>query len=493
MNQISPFKSSAFRITLVYVLLFGLSVSTILGFVYWSTIVYKTRQTDDDINAEITALSTVYVRRGYPGLLTALSKRIEQQKPGDSMLYLLTDDQFRPLVGNINRWPTIAYNKEGWLDFKLDATEDEGGKEFSARARTFEVENRFNLLVGQDMKDLTNLKTLVGRGLIWGLLLTLALGLIGGLMLRQTLRSRLGSINQISRKIMLGDLRKRIETRGTGDEFDELAQNLNSMLDQIEHGMEGVRRVSDNIAHDLKTPLARLKNRVEELKIQLAGNSEQQAAVDQIILEADGLLATFNALLRIARIEYSEQRKGFKSVDINSILTDLQELYEPLIEEKGQSLTVEMTKSMMISADRDMLFQAFANLLDNAIKYTPDGGQISIRSYKEGRKWYVEIADNGPGIPEGEHEKVVQRFYRLDQSRSTPGSGLGLALVFAVLKLHKLELLLADNEPGLKVLVGIDRGDQKRIETKVREEMERDSGNVLNNASEAELEPSVAR
>jgi signal transduction histidine kinase len=471
-NQISPFKSSAFRITLVYVVLFGLSVSIILGFVYWSTIIYKTNQTDDDIDAEIRSLQTVYARRGYPGLLTVLSERIEQQRPGDSTLYLLTDDQFQPLVGNINRWPSIAYNKEGWLDFKLEEIIDNSGKGFSARARTFEVADRFNLLVGQGMKDLATLKALVGRALVWGLLLTLALGIIGGVMMRQTLRRRLGAINQTSRKIMMGDLRNRIATRGTGDEFDELATNLNGMLDQIERGMAGVRRVSDNIAHDLKTPLARLKNKVEELKIRAAGNPEEEAAVDQIIQEADGLLITFNALLRIARIEYSEQRKGFRPVDVNSILYDLQELYEPLIEERGQTLSVEISKPMIFTADRDMLFQAFANLLDNAIKYTPEKGCISIRAVKESRKWHIEISDNGPGIPAHEYEKVTQRFYRLDQSRTTPGSGLGLALVFAVLKLHQLELSFADNKPGLLVRVTVDRPKQSRRRSVSESELE---------------------
>ncbi|MFT4630428.1 MAG: signal transduction histidine kinase [Arenicella sp.] len=457
MNQISPFKSSAFRITLIYVLLFSLSVSIILGFVYWSTVVYKTQQTDDDINAEIKDLATIYASRGYPGLLKVLSERVERQRPGDATLYLLADDQFQPLVYNINRWPAVInQGNDGWLDFKLDDTLDEKSKSFNARARTFEVEGRFNLLVGQTMKDLATLNALVGRALIWGLMLTIALGLIGGIMMRQTLRSRLGSINQTSRKIMVGDLRKRIATRGTGDEFDELAGNLNSMLDRIEHGMDGVRRVSDNIAHDLKTPLARMRNRVEELKFRVAGNAEEEAAVDQIIHEADGLLATFNALLRIARIEYSEQRKSFSPVDVNSILYDLQELYEPLIEEKGQSLEVEIDKPMVIQADRDMLFQVFANLLDNAIKYTPEGGQIAIKSYQEGRAWHIEIADNGPGIPESEYDNVTQRFYRLDQSRTTPGSGLGLALVHAVLKLHKLQLSFVDNDPGLRVRISVD-------------------------------------
>ena len=471
MNQISPFKSSAFRITLVYVLLFGLSVAIILGFVYWSTIAYQNSQTEDSINVEIEELSRVYQNRGYPGLVTTLSQRVEQQSLGDSMLYLLTDSQFRPLVTNISGWPRLAFDREGgWIDFRLDDSRVRGNQEFSARARVLEFDNRYNLLVGRAMRDLANLKELVGRALIWGLMLTLALGLIGGYMLRQTLRSRLGAINQTSRQIMQGDLRRRIATRGTEDEFDELANNLNSMLDQIEHGMEGVRRVSDNIAHDLKTPLARLKNKIEELKFHVAGRPTEEIALDNIIQEADGLLATFNALLRIARIEYSEQHQAFATLDVNSILSDLLELYEPLVEEKGQSLTVVLGPAIEFEADRDMLFQAFANLIDNAIKYTPEGGEISIRSgLGEGgensaevtrdevnngyKSWYVEIADDGPGIPEEEHEKVVQRFYRIDPSRTTPGSGLGLALVFAVLKLHKLDLSFADNDPGLKVRV----------------------------------------
>ncbi len=466
MNQISPFKSSAFRITLIYVVLFGLSVSIILGFVYWSTIVYTTNQTEQEINAELLVLSKAYERRGYPGLVTLLSDRvrIQRQRPGDSSVYLLVDEQFQTLVGNISSWPKIAQDRrDGWLDFQLDYNRDGVEGEYTARARTFVVEDRYSLLVGQGMRDLENLKSLVGRALFWGLGLTLVLGVIGGFMMRQTLSRRLSTINQTARKIMHGDLRMRIDAKGTGDEFDELAVNLNSMLDQIEGGMEGVRRVSDNIAHDLKTPLARLKNRVEELRFKVSGNVEQENSVDQIIHEADGLLATFNALLRIARIEYSEQRKGFKNVDINSILYDIEELYEPLIEEKGQKLNVQLSQTVEVWADRDMLFQAFANLIDNAIKYTPENGTISIRSHSMAGKWCLEIADNGPGIPQNEHEKVVQRFYRLDQSRTTPGSGLGLALVFAVLKVHSMKLDFSDNNPGLKVTVTVDTNNVKKV------------------------------
>ena len=383
----------------------------------------------------------------------------------------MTDRKFIPLATNISGWPRVANDRQdGWIDFTLDDYRVAGNQEFRARARVLEFDNRYNLLVGRPMRDLANLKELVGRALLGGLILTVALGFIGGYMLRQTLRSRLGAINQTSRRIMQGDLRRRIATRGTEDEFDELANNLNSMLDQIEHGMEGVRRVSDNIAHDLKTPLARLKNKIEELKFKVAGRPEEEIALEHIIQEADGLLSTFNALLRIARIEYSEQRKAFTKLDVNSIVRDLLDLYEPLVEEKGQSLTVTLGPPIEIEADRDMLFQAFANLIDNAIKYTPVGGEIGIRSelvvVKESKarnkrakeSWFVEISDDGPGIPEHEHEKVVQRFYRIDPSRTTPGSGLGLALVFAVLKLHKLDLDFIDTEPGLSVKVSAAKG-----------------------------------
>ena len=418
-----------------------------------------TRQTDETINAEISQLSDVYRKTGVSGLSKELTIRVKDLGPGDNALYLLTDNNFQPLVGNINRWPNIAFNREGgWLEFKLDDSKDESPDLFVARARTFEVANRFNLLVGQGMKDLRNFKSLIFRTMVWGLFITVGLALIGGLMMRRTLTRRLWSINQTSRKIMLGDLRKRVETRGTGDEFDELADNLNEMLDQIEKGVEGVRRVSDNIAHDLKTPLARLKNKVEELRIQVTGDENKEIAVDKIVDEADGLLSTFNALLRIARIEASEKRKGFKEIDITSILHDIQELYEPVIEEKQQVLQFDVKGSINMMADRDMLFQAFANLVDNAIKYTPEKGTIRINVTPARNKrdnYRIEIADNGPGIPENEYDNITQRFYRLDQSRTTPGSGLGLALASAVIRLHKMNMRFKNNLPGLSVIIEI--------------------------------------
>lgn len=460
MSRTSILRSSEIRITLINVLLFTISILIVLGFVYWSTVVYTNQKTDEEINADIISLSTVYAERGYTGLLSELSERVSDQRQGDSTIYLLTDYRFRPLVGNIDRWPSIAFNKEGgWLDFRLDDNKDDTDREFAARARTFEVENRFNLLVGKRLKELELISKLVGRATFWGLLMAAGLAIVGGAMMRQILRSRLSAINDTSRKIMRGELRERIYTRQTGDEFDELADNLNMMLDQIEHGMEGVRRVSDNIAHDLKTPLARLRNKVEELKLE----NPNSHALDEIIGEADGLLDTFNALLRIARIEYSEKRRDFDDVDLNAILVDLQELYEPVAEENGLTMITELDESTMLYADRNMLFQAFINLLDNAIKYSmqPDSDEtaeprqrtVILKSIKTKNGFEVIISDNGPGIPEDEYDKVTQRFYRLDQSRNSPGSGLGLALTSAVLKLHNLQLKFSDNNPGLKVSI----------------------------------------
>ncbi len=254
---------------------------------------------------------------------------------------------------------------------------------------------------------------------------------------------------------MGGNLRRRIPTRYSGDEFDELADNLNSMLNQIELGMDGVRRVSDNIAHDLKTPLARLRNRLEELRFRVQDEAEREQLIDQVTSEADGLLATFNALLRIARIESSGRREGFRDLDVTSVIRDLQDLYEPVIEEHNQVLELKIGEPIWMSADRDMLFQAFANLIDNAVKYTPGGGTIQIATGVEGDQPVIAICDSGPGIPETEYSNVTQRFYRLDSSRSTPGSGLGLALAAAVIRLHNMEMRFSSNDPGLCVHINV--------------------------------------
>jgi signal transduction histidine kinase len=257
---------------------------------------------------------------------------------------------------------------------------------------------------------------------------------------------------------MGGDLSQRIPIRGSGDELDQLAGNLNSMIDEIERLMDGIRHVSDNIAHDLRTPLTRLRNRLEQLQIDLEDGSPYQNDVEQGIADADQLLATFAALLRIARIEAGGHIAKFKNVDLATLVHDAAELYEALAEEKQLRFSTQVDASVAVDGDRDLLFQAITNLLDNAIKYTPAGGEVSLELKHIGKTADIVISDSGAGIPEAERDKVGQRFYRLESSRSTPGSGLGLSLVKAVANLHRAELLFEDNAPGLKATLRLTTG-----------------------------------
>ena len=270
--------------------------------------------------------------------------------------------------------------------------------------------------------------------------------LAGGYALSRTVTRRLDVINEASRKIMAGELGRRIPASGSGDEFDELVSHLNAMLDRIQALMDDVRRVSDNIAHDLKTPLTRLRNELESIREGLGDD----ASAERALQEADSLLATFNALLRIARIESGSRRAGFAEVDLAVLARDVVELYQPLAEDKGLQFHADVNGEVRLRGDRDLLFQAIANLVDNAIKYTPAPGRVSL-ALESGDNARVTVADSGPGIPEAARGKVFERFYRTEDSRRTPGSGLGLALVRAVVQLHDGQVRLEDNDPGLRV------------------------------------------
>jgi len=303
-------------------------------------------------------------------------------------------------------------------------------------------------LKGTDPKtDLAQVRSLMLEAFYWGGGITLLLALAGGWALSRTVTRRLEVINATSRQIMSGHLNRRIPKSGSDDEFDELTSHLNAMLDRIEALMDDVRRVSDNIAHDLKTPLTRLRNELESMREGVGDN----ASVERALQDADSLLATFNALLRIARIETGSRRAGFEDLDLATVVRDVAELYQPVAENKGLQLDVEADKELTVRGDRDLLFQAIANLVDNAIKYTPGSGRVSL-SLQRGDGWgRVIVADTGPGIPQDIRGKVFERFYRADDSRQAQGSGLGLALVRAVVQLHEGRMRLEDNDPGLWV------------------------------------------
>jgi len=445
--------SSTFRLALLYMLLFSSSVLVLLGFIYWSTVSYISAQTDETIEIEILDLTDRYRNAGLSALVQLLTERLSR-RPAGASVYLLTNKDLEPLVGNLDRWPLGAAIKSGWLEFGLENAGQADAVDHRARARLFRLSGGYLLLVGRDIHDLEVTKRRIVTTLLWGLAITLVLGAIGSIMMGRSTLRRIETINQVSREIMSGDLSRRIPSRDTNDDFDILADNLNAMLDQIEILMESVRRVSDNIAHDLRTPLARLRNHLEELHLDLPSADAKRASVEQALEEADNLLNTFNALLRIARIESHDIRDSFAEVDIGELIRDVVDLYEPLAEAKQLDFASEVQTRFRFHCDRDLLFQALANLVDNAIKYTPEQGRVTLRLQADDGGARLELSDSGPSIPSELRDKVFQRFFRLEQSRTTPGNGLGMSLVQAVVQLHGLSITLDDNHPGLKVSIG---------------------------------------
>ena len=436
-------RSSTFRLALVYVALFGASALLLLAFIYWSTAGYMTRQTKAAIEAEIGTFAERYRTTGIPGLVALIEERL----PSESSIYLLVDPAFRRFVGNLEGgWPRNPSGEDDWLEFqvrKRDVVQ-------LALARTFTLRGEFHLLVGRDVRALTRTKRLITRTLAWGLGLTALLALAGGALMSRSTARRVEAIHRTGLEIMRGDLSRRIPRDGSHDDFDQLAAHLNEMLDRMAASMDEVRQVTDNIAHDLRTPLGRLRNQLETLRAR--PGADAAAEVDAAIEEADRLLATFNALLRIARIESGTLRSGFGEVDMTVLLRDLAELYEPAAQEKNQRIEVDLPPRGRVPGDRDLLVQAFANLLDNAIKYSPEGGAITLRlDQRPGEGARVRVSDTGPGIPEGERDAVMRRFYRGESSRTTAGSGLGLSLADAVARLHRAELVLGGDGHGLVV------------------------------------------
>ena len=443
--------TSTFRLALIYLASFGVSALALLGFLYYTTAGFMERQTAETIQAEITGLAEQYRAQGLDRLRQVIGRRSAAQ-PHRASVYLLVDAAGRWVAGNLDRWPQVAPDPDGWLTFAIEVSPDgESVERRRARAATFLLSDGFRLLVGREVEENLQLQAVIRRALGWGLALTLLLGLAGGFLMSRGMLGRVDAINRTTRQIMAGDLSQRIALRGSRDEFDQLAANLNAMLDQIERLLGGMRQVTDNIAHDLRTPLNRLRSRIEVALLQEPGRAETRALLEATLADAQSMIATFNALLDIARAEAGSERSGFEVVDLEALGHDLADLYRPAAEDKHLSLEYRCAPGLQMRANRHLLAQALANLLDNAIKYTPPGGQVRLEIERAASGPIIAVADNGPGIPARDRARVLQRFVRLDATRSTPGNGLGLSLVEAVAKLHGAELSLSDSRPGLKV------------------------------------------
>jgi len=450
MIRINLLRTISFRLAFLYVLLFGFSVLVLLSFIYWTTDEFMEAQTEETVNAELLGLRERFELLGVAGLIHIINERISKDHDRNS-IYLLGDAAFNPLSGNLDLWPRTKESTTGWLHFGLHTTQGRFVK--NAMARHIQLKGDFHLLVGRDDSEKIKTEQLIIRSLGWGFGLTILLGLVGGVLMSRGMLRRIEVINRASSEIMQGDLGRRIPLKGTNDEFDQLIQNLNEMLTRIEELMRGVKQVSDNIAHDLRSPLSRLRARLELTLLGTPDLATCRNALERAIVDTDELLASFNALLKIAQAEAGLRPEDVGDIDLSAIAKDMADLYEPLAEEKGISLVTNLAPDAIIRGNRHLLSQAVANLLDNAIKYTPKDGAIELSVRREKKSVQLIINDSGPGIPFDARENVLQRFYRLEQSRSAPGSGLGLSLVAAVAKMHRATLNLESNDPGLRVVL----------------------------------------
>lgn len=469
------FRTTTFRLTLVYLTVFALFAAFLLAYFALNTRRLIDEQITETVNAEITGLSEQYRQGGIRRLVIAIDSRA--RRPGSS-LYLVTTFTGQPLAGNVTSLQPGILDNPGWTETayrRLDEATDAAAPRAThaahyALVRVFQLPGGFRLLVGRDLEERERLHRIVLAAGRWSVAIVLVLGLAGGFFVSRRVLRRVDAMTETTRTIMAGDLGGRLPVGGSGDEIDRLAENLNQMLARIEALMRGLKEVSDNIAHDLKTPLTRLRNRAEEALRAAKTDDEYRAALEATIEESDGLIGTFNALLLIARAESGQARENMVDFDAAAIVRDVGELYEPLADEKGITLKVEADAPAPVRGNRELVSQALANLIDNAIKYAePAAGtgapaDIVVSTAEAGDRILLTVADRGPGIPETDRPRAVERFVRLEQSRSQPGSGLGLSLASAVARLHGGELTLADNAPGLKCIIALPRGGpvQKR-------------------------------
>jgi len=440
-------RTLAFRIVAVYLAIFAISAAAIVGFTYWNTARALNAQTDQIVDSDISGLAERYQRFGLAGLTGTI---VNRSAHGEATLYLLADSDKRPIVGNLDSWPDLKELGGNFVEFDYEKRVGGRSEERRARGRQFTLTGGFLLLVASDIAERYETERLFTTTLPWSVLLMMLLGLFGGILISRNFLARLDVINRTSREIMAGDLSRRLPLKRGGDELDTLAINLNRMLERTERLMRGMREVTDSIAHDLRTPLNRLRNRLEGVLHTIDPQSAPGAEIEAAVEETDRLIGTFNALLLIAEAEAGVAREAMEQVDLRRIVEGVAELYAPLADEKEISLIIPPSGSAIVACNRSLVSQALANLLDNAIKYTPGGGRVTISLDHTPGGVALQVADSGPGIPAEDRARVLERFVRLEASRHSPGTGLGLSLVAAVARLHDAKFELGDNRPGLK-------------------------------------------
>jgi signal transduction histidine kinase len=443
--------SSTFKLALIAIGTFGLIVSGILGYVYLSTSSYVRGRSDRAIKSECSDILAANDRIGRDGLAALIKQRIADGNWADHV-YLLVDPSLAPLAGNLQAWPSTITTDAGWTEFRVPPS-SAGMDQPLIRAMLEGLPNGDRLLVGRDIGDLDSFTRQIKMAVFISVVLIFSLAGVASVLITRRTVGRIESINATSRAIMLSGLDKRIPLRGTRDEWDRVAENLNLMLDRIELLMSEVKQVSDNVAHDLRTPLTRMRGRLEKAYHTQRSGGNDQSLIGDTIADLDAVLRIFASLTRIAQIEAHTRKGAFRKVDLVEIVGKVVELYDAAAEQDGTCLTVAGDRAVFAVGDPDLIFDAIANLVDNAIKHGRAGGDVVVTSEVVDGTPVISITDSGPGIPADEREQVFKRFYRLEHSRYAPGNGLGLSLVAAVARLHGARIEMLDNSPGLKVKV----------------------------------------
>ena len=440
-------RTTSFRLTLLYVSAYTVSVTVLFAIIYWSAAGYLSRQLDASTDIELVSLLDGEPSAGLARLQHEVEERVRGAPTG--LFYLLQDHAGKLLAGNL---PPRAPSDR--IVETVEPTLFENGTEpHGIRGRGVKTVDGSYLFVASDNFQLEEMQEMVERAFGLALCLTLALGLGSGVVISASLLRRVETVSQTSRDIVDGNLDRRMPISGSDDEFDHLAVSVNTMLDRIGGLMEGLRQVSNDIAHDLRTPLSRLRQRLEGSRRRATTIEALQGTLDASIEDIDHILDTFGALLRIAQIEGGSRRSTFREIDISELMVSMAEIYQPVAEEKSQKLSCAVAEGLFVPGDRELLVQMLSNLIENAIRHSPAGAAISLEAQYNDNRLEMAVRDNGPGIPSVFYQRVFQRFFRMEESRTTPGNGLGLSLVAAVAALHDLDISLGDNGPGLIVLM----------------------------------------
>ena len=447
------FRTTAFKISLAYLVVTSVGATVILVNIGSNVNTLIEEQVTQTVDADIVGLSEQYTEGGITRLVEIIDQRVKQPGAG---LYLVTTHAGEPLVGNVSSLPTGALDKPG----VVETTYRVKGERRRALARVFALSGGFRLLVGHDLAEAATLTPILWHALLSSLVWLTLVGTAGGLFVARRVLHRVDKINEAARRIVETDLSGRLPLAGSGDELDRLVSNLNAMLDRIAELMTGLKEVSDNVAHDLKTPLTRLRSRAEQTLRTGKTSEDYRDALEKVIDDADGMMRIFNALLLIARAEAGAGREGMADFDVADVASDVGELYEPVAESLDVLLEGKIEPNLFVHGSRDLIGQALANLVDNALKYgvasaASKGTAIVLSAERRGATVQITVADRGAGILPPDRARVTDRFVRLENSRSRPGTGLGLSLVAAVARLHNGELRFEDNEPGLRVVLSL--------------------------------------